>query len=64
MDDEWYWSLTENRAITADERGQAHEVLGPFPTKQAAENWEATYAARNERWDDDDREWQGDDDGE
>lgn len=62
MTKEWYWSLTENRVITAEERGQAHEVLGPFPTKEAAADWQSTYAARNERWAEEDRQWRGDED--
>lgn len=61
MSDDWYWSLTEQRAVRADERGKATEVLGPYPTKEAAENWQATVESRNETWDEADRAWDGDD---
>lgn len=63
MSDEWYWSLTEKRAVPAAERGHPRDVLGPYPTKEAAENWQATVEARNEQWDEDEREWEGDEDG-
>lgn len=58
---EWYWSLTEGRAVLADERGPADDVLGPYPTRTAAENWRDLVEERNETWDEQDRAWRGDD---
>jgi len=55
---EWYWDLEHNVAVTADERGPGDRMLGPYPTKGAAENWRATSEARNEAWDDADEEWE------
>lgn len=54
---EWYWDLTKQQAVRADERGPGDEVLGPYPTREAAENWRDTVEQRNESWDDADEEW-------
>lgn len=32
-------------------------MLGPYPTKQAAENWKTKVEERNEAWEHDDEEW-------
>ena len=53
----WYWDLLNERAVPAAERGFADHMLGPYPTKAAAENWKATSEARNEAWDDADEAW-------
>lgn len=60
VDETWWWSLTEGRAVRRDERGRDDEVLGPYPTREAAEAWRDTVEARNEEWDDADRAWGGD----
>lgn len=60
-DERWWWSLTENRAVTGDERGRDDEVLGPYPSREAAERWRETVEARNEAWSDADKAWEGDD---
>ena len=62
MADEWYWSLTEQRALHVSEKGPADQVLGPYPSKDAAERWRERVDARNEEWDGDDDAWEGDDD--
>lgn len=54
---EWYWDLQRGRAVPADERGHADHMLGPYATKGEAENWKATVEARNDEWDEADREW-------
>ena len=33
-------------------------MLGPYPSKAAAENWRDTVAARNEAWDAEDDRWE------
>jgi hypothetical protein len=62
---EWYWDLTNKVAVPARERGPAMRVLGPYPSKAAAENWRDTVEQRNEVWDADDAKWEGEtrDDG-
>lgn len=56
-DTEWYWDLKRGRAVRADERGPADDLLGPYRTKGEAENWKSTVEARNQSWDEDDEEW-------
>lgn len=61
MSDEWYWDLTRKVAVPADERGPGHQMLGPYPTRAAAEHWQEQVESRNEAWDDADEAWSGDD---
>lgn len=53
----WYWDMNKRRAVPADERGPGDEVLGPYPTKEAAEHWREKVERRNEDWDDADEQW-------
>jgi hypothetical protein len=55
---EWYFDLKRGVAVTADERGPGENLLGPYPSKSAAENWRNTVEARNEAWDADDERWE------
>lgn len=57
----WYWSLTHNKAVPESDRGPDEDVLGPYPSKQAAENWKAQVEERNSEWEADDEEWDGTD---
>jgi hypothetical protein len=56
---EWYWDLVKQVAVPASERGPAMRVLGPYPSRAAAENWRQTVEERNEAWDAADAEWEG-----
>jgi hypothetical protein len=60
-DGEWYWSLTRKQVVRADQRDRADEVLGPYPTEEAARNWKDTAERRNDSWDEADKAWEGDD---
>jgi hypothetical protein len=61
---EWYWDLERRRAVPADERGHADQMLGPYRTKEEAENWRSTVQSRNDAWDEADEEWNRWDDDE
>jgi hypothetical protein len=61
MAERWWWSLTERRALPDAEKGPADEVLGPYPSKEAAERWRERVDERNEAWDEQDDAWEGDD---
>jgi hypothetical protein len=39
-------------------------MLGPYPTRADAENWKARVEARNDQWDDADRDENDERDGE
>jgi hypothetical protein len=57
-DTEWYWDLVRNKAVPAAERGPGEQLLGPYPSRHEAENWQAKVDERNEGWDDDDEAWE------
>ena len=46
-DEEWYWDLSNKVAVPARERGPSMRVLGPYPSKAAAENWRTIVEERN-----------------
>lgn len=55
---EWYWDLQQQRAVPAEERGNADHMLGPYPTRGEAENWKSRVEQRNDAWEQDDEEWE------
>ena len=38
-DEQWYFDRRRGVAVPASERGHADDMLGPYPSKAAAENW-------------------------
>jgi hypothetical protein len=58
-EEQWYWNLKESRAVRASERGPADDLMGPYDTKDEAEHWRDKVEARNEAWEQADREWEG-----
>lgn len=56
--EQWWWDLTAGRAVTSAERPRDLDVLGPYPTREAAEGWRDTVEARNEAWKDEDERWE------
>lgn len=58
MNEQWYWDLEKQRAVPESERAADDRVLGPYPTKGHAENWQAQVERRNESWDDADDDWE------
>ena len=64
MTEQWWFDLKLGQAVRDDERGPAQHLLGPYPTRAAAENWRSTHEQREEAWtrdDDDDVEGSGSD---
>ena len=57
--EQWWWDLAKSRAVRDDERGPDRDVLGPYPSRQAAEAWQASHEAREDAWDDEDERWEG-----
>jgi hypothetical protein len=55
---EWYFDVRRGVAVPAAERGHAENLLGPYPSKAAAENWRKTVEARNDAWDAQDERWE------
>ena len=56
--EEWYFDLRRGEAVPASERGNAEHLLGPYPSRAAAENWRATAKSRNDEWDAEDERWE------
>ena len=54
---EWYYCFKHKKVET---NAECHEMdrMGPYPTREDAENWRERVAARNEAWGDEDwRNW-------
>lgn len=65
MADQWYWCRKHGTAEPEGQACRALDRMGPYPTREAAENWRETAEARNDRWEEQDRAWDeaGDGDG-
>lgn len=59
-DERWGWDLKRQRPVLWDERGPSDTVLGPYPSRSAAEHWRERIEDRNTDWNDADDEWRGD----
>lgn len=55
--EKWYWCLEHERAEPRKEACARDRRLGPYPSKQAAENWRELHEQREERWQEQDEEW-------
>lgn len=54
---QWYWCQEHERAESAGEACGQDRRLGPYDSKEAAENWRTRHQAREERWEEQDEEW-------
>jgi len=48
---EWYYCFKHEKVETRDECRQM-DRMGPYPTREDAENWQERVGARNEAWED------------
>lgn len=62
-DVQWGWDLVKSSAVRWNERGRGDQVLGPYPSRSAAEHWRQQVDERNTVWDDHDETWHGQDQG-
>ena len=56
--DDWYWCLKHGTV----EQGlvcKADDRLGPYASREAAQNWRQTSEAREDRWEEQDKAWHG-----
>lgn len=53
----WYWDLLKERVVRWDERGPGDQVMGPYPSPEAAEHWRERVEQRNESWEEETEEW-------
>jgi len=60
----WWFDLKQGRVVSDEERGADRDVLGPYPSREAAERWRDAHEGREEAWEEDDERWAGEpDDG-
>ena len=58
MPGSWYWCLKHSRA-ESEGTCPPEDRMGPYESREAAENWKDTVESRNDEWDKADREWSG-----
>jgi hypothetical protein len=58
MSEQWYYCL-KHRTVEQGQVCTANDRLGPYPTREGAEQALSTAAERTERWDNDPR-WKDD----
>jgi hypothetical protein len=56
-----YWFNTKTGAVEEGHQSDWSNLLGPYPTREAAERALQTARENTERWDEEDRRWEGDD---
>lgn len=55
-----YWFCLKHNRVESDAEidSKGDDRVGPYPSAERAANWREEFAARNERWDEEDREWE------
>jgi hypothetical protein len=54
---QFYYNVTTGKVEELAKKGQSKDLLGPYPTREAAEAALATAKAKTEAWDQDDKRW-------
>ncbi|MCV2393803.1 SPOR domain-containing protein [Actinotalea sp. M2MS4P-6] len=52
-----YWFNIETRQVEVGHRSPWDKLMGPYPTREAAERALSTAHERSDAWDEADREW-------
>jgi hypothetical protein len=53
-----FWFNTRTHQVQTDhDKGQGKDLMGPYPTAEAARNALRSAAERTEQWDEADRRW-------
>ena len=61
MAEKQYWWCLSHERVEEDHDCPGSDRLGPYPSREAAQNWKDRAEARNDAWDAEDRKWRGDD---
>jgi hypothetical protein len=60
---QFWFNLRTGQVQTNYDKGQSKDLLGPYPTADAAQSALISTAERTEQWDEEDRRWrEGDED--
>jgi hypothetical protein len=54
-----WWFNTRTKQVEQGRQSHYSDLIGPYPTREAAAAALDTAAARNEAWDEDDEKWSG-----
>ena len=57
--DSWYWCLEHDRPEPEGDQCRADDRMGPYPSREEAVNWRHKADQREERWKEQDRQWEG-----
>ncbi len=57
----WY-NITTGQVERDDEKSPGADLMGPYPTRDEAARALAIAAEKTEKWDEEDRAWDGDED--
>jgi hypothetical protein len=58
MDEPQFWFNTRTGTVeTVHDKSQSKDVLGPYPTREAAERALQSAHERTQQWDEEDRRW-------
>ena len=57
--DKWYWCFEHQCVEHEGDQCRASDRLGPYPSEEAARNWQVIKDAREETWKQQDEEWEG-----
>lgn len=56
-DEAQFWFNTRTKQVEEGRQSHFTDLIGPYPTRAAAEQALQTAASRNEAWDDEDERW-------
>lgn len=59
--EQWYWCLEHEKVVDAGDPCPPDRKMGPYGSREEAANWQGKVEARNDKWDAEDRQWEGDD---
>ncbi len=54
---QFFYNVSTGQVEELDKKGQSKDLLGPYPTREAAAAALETARQRTEDWDEDDRRW-------
>lgn len=62
MADVFWFNVRTGRVEADDERSRKDDLLGPYPSEEAAASALSSARERTEQWDEAERSWRGEDD--
>lgn len=63
MADQFWFNVRTHQVQTNFDKGQAKDLMGPYPTAEAAQAALHSAAERTQAWEEEDRRWREGDEG-